>query len=184
MYDFASDLSIAAPATKSSSGVVSTTTTTSLAASYTQAELKQKFQTLKKTFPANADVVGSGGWYNLEKLSGNPKEELVNLIVQGLNESKKSRVEFSANNEKLEALTTLLYAQGKGFEADLVDGDWASVFSSQGRKSPKFQKLVGKGEKAGLSLNVYDIESMTFSADIKVLKKGLVYSKVKVRACV
>ena len=135
---------------------------------------------MKKALPHNADVVKSGGWYNLEQLSGNPKEELVNLIVGGLKE-KKSKVQFAADEEKLEALVTLLYAHGKGFEADMVDGDWALVFSRQGRGSPKFQKLVGTREKAGRSMNVFDISSMTFSGDVKVLKKGLVYSKVKVR---
>lgn len=152
---------------------------THLAAStYAPSELKHKFETLKKTFPQDADVVKSGGWYNMEKLAGNPKEDLVKLIVDGLKE-KKAKVQFAADEEKLEALVTLLYAQSKGFEADMVDGDWALVFSRQGRKSPRFQKLVGKGEKAGLSLNIFDIKDMSFSGDIKVLKKGLVYSKVK-----
>jgi len=148
------------------------------ASTYSPEELKQKFEGLKKALPHNADVVKSGGWYNLEQLSGNPKEELVNLIVGGLKE-KKSKVQFAADEEKLEALVTLLYAHGKGFEADMVDGDWALVFSRQGRGSPKFQKLVGTREKAGRSMNVFDISSMTFSGDVKVLKKGLVYSKVK-----
>jgi hypothetical protein len=159
---------------------------TSLAATaYTPEELKTKFATLKKAFPADANPVAAGGWYNLQKLSGNPKVELVNMVVDGLKENKRSKTEFAVNDEKVEALSTLLYGMGKGFEADLVDGDWALVFSKQGQKSPKFQKLVGKGEKAGYSLNVFDIKSMTFSGDVTVLKKCKVDSKVKVgRSCV
>jgi hypothetical protein len=155
---------------------------TSLAASptFTPEELNQKFGVLKKAFPWNVDVVRAGGWYNLEKLSGQPKEDLVRLIVDGL-EGEKSKVEFAANDETLEALVTLLYSMGKGFDADVVDGDWESVFSRQGRKSPKFQRLVGKGEKAGKSMSTFDIKEMTFTGDITVLKKGLVQSKVKVR---
>ena len=150
------------------------------AASYSAAELTQKFQTLKKSMPDDANVVKAGGWYNLEKLSGSPKDDLVDLIVSGLKE-KKSKVQFAADEEKMEALVTLLWAESKGFEADMVDGEWCLVFSRQGQKSPRFQKLVGGKEKAGLSLNVFDVDSMTFSGDIKILKKGVVFSKVKVR---
>jgi hypothetical protein len=134
---------------------------------------------LKKAFPEDFSVVHAGGWHNLQKLSGNPKEELVNLIIQGL-KSEESKVEFETNEETVEALATLLYGMGKGFGADLVDGEWAMVFSRQGKKSPKFQKLVGKGEKAGLSLNIFDIQDMTFSGEVKVLRKGVIGSKVKV----
>jgi hypothetical protein len=140
----------------------------------------EKFAVLKKAFPVDADVPKAGGWYNLQKLAADPKQELVDFIVSGL-KAGKNMVEFASDEEKLEALTILLYGMGKGFEADLVDGDWASVFSRQGKNSPKFQKLVGKKEKAGFSLNTYDIESMTFSGDVKVLKKGLIHSTVKVR---
>lgn len=144
-----------------------------------QATTVEKFATLKKGFPADANVVKAGGWYNLQKLAADPKQELVGLIVDGLKEGRKM-VEFASDEEKLEALSILLYGKGKGFEADVVDGDWALVFSRQGKKSPKFQKLVGKKEKAGLSLNTFDIKSMTFSGDVKILKKGLVHSTVKV----
>jgi hypothetical protein len=140
----------------------------------------EKFALLKKAFPADTDVVKAGGWYNLQKLAADPKQELVDLVVSGLKEGKKM-VEFASDEEKLEALLILLYGMGKGFEADMVDGDWASVFSRQGKKSPKFQKLVGKKEKAGFSLNTFDIKSMTFSGDVKILKKGLIHSTVKVR---
>lgn len=141
--------------------------------------LKAKFEKLKKAFPVDANVVQAGGWNNLVQLSANPKQALVDLVVQGLVEGT-SKVEFAADEEKVEALSILLYGMGKGFEADLVDGDWALVFSKQGRKSPRFQKLVGKKEKAGYSLSTFDIDSMTFSGDVKLLKKGLVHSTVKV----
>ena len=142
--------------------------------------LEAKFATLKKAFPADIDVVKAGGWNNLVKLSGDPKAELVNMIVDGL-KSGSSKVEFKADEEKLEALAILLYGMGKGFESDVVEGDWALVFSRQGKKSPKFQRLVGKKEKVRYSLNKFDTKAMTFSGDIKLLKKGLVHSTVKVR---
>jgi hypothetical protein len=143
-------------------------------------ERKRQFSKLKKTLPADLDVVRAGGWYNLEKFSLDPKGDLVRLIVEGLN-SENRKVEMGLNDETLEALVALLHSMGKGFEADGVDGEWAMVFSRQGAKSPKLQKGVGKGEKAGLSMNTYDIKDMTFSGEVKILKKGLVKSKVKVR---
>jgi hypothetical protein len=140
----------------------------------------EKFEALKKAFPKDINVVKAGGWHNLQTLAENPKQVLVDLIVTGLKEGK-NKVEFQSDDEKLEALAILLYGQGKGFEADLVDGDWALVFSRQGAKSPRFQKLVGKKEKAGFTLNTFDIKSMTFAGDVKFLKdKGIVHSTVKV----
>jgi hypothetical protein len=150
------------------------------ASSYTPAELKEKFEALKPTLPEDKDVVKCGGYYNLQMLSGNPKKELVKVIVDKL-KATESKVKPSVDDEKIEALATLLYAEGKGFDADLVDGEWAAVLSRQGRKSPKFQKLVTRGEAKGFTLNTFDIDSMTFDGSVRVLKKGLVYSKVKVR---
>lgn len=141
-------------------------------------DLKAKYAALKPALPADMSAVKCGGYYNLQKLSANPKEELVNLIVAGLKESE-TIVKVPVDSEKVEALATLLYAKGKGFDADLVDGDWVAVLSRQGKKSPKFQKLVGRRASKGLSINTFDISSMTFEGDVKVLKKGLVYSQVK-----
>lgn len=142
---------------------------------------QQKFERIRKAFPSDLNVVKAGGWYNLQRLSVDPKQALVNLIVDGLKNQQQKKVEFESNEETLEALLILLYGMGKGFEADLVDGDWALVFSKQGTKSPRFQKLVGKSERAGFTLNTFDVKSMTFSGEVKLLKKGLVHSTVKVR---
>ena len=158
---------------------VALSTTALGASSYSGAELEEKFQKLKPMLPKDKNVVKSGGWNNLKKLSGDPKGDLVKLIVDGLKATQSKVQSTEAYDEKLEALVNLLYAQGKGFEADLVDGDWAAVLSRQGTKSPKFQKLVGKGQSKGFDINTYDIETMTFDGDVKVLKKGIVYSKVK-----
>lgn len=155
----------------------------STSTAYSEEELHEKFMNLKKAFPADINPVKAGGWYNLQKLSGDPKTELVTLIVDGLKNDPKdsNKIEFSVNDEKIEALSDLLYASGKGFDADLVDGDWNLVFSKQGSKSPRFQKFVGKGEKAGMTLNVFDIKEMTFWGDVNLLRnKVKVDSKVKV----
>eukprot|EP00980_Cylindrotheca_fusiformis_P031114 scaffold25830_cov162-Cylindrotheca_fusiformis.AAC.15 len=149
------------------------------ATSYTPAELKKKYAALKPCLPKDMDAVKCGGYYNLQMLSANPKETLVDLIVNKL-KNAESTSKPSNDDQKIEALATLLYAQAKGFSADLVDGQWAAVLSRQGSKSPKFQKIVSRGgDSSGLALNTFDINSMTFDGYVKVLKKGLVYSKVK-----
>jgi len=147
-------------------------------------ELVEKFQTLRKAFPDNADIVKAGGWYNLERLSVDPKQEFVGLIVEGLKSTEDSKVQFGTtynerDDEKLEALLLLLYGLGKGFEAEKIDGEWDLVFSKQGKKSPSFQKLVGSTEKAGRSKNFFDIVSMTFSGIVRFWKWGKVQTKVK-----
>ena len=123
--------------------------------------------------------MAAGGWYNIEKNSGSPKEDLVKLIVDGLSDDSK-KVEFEADAEQVEALVAVLYAKGKGFDADLVEADWKLVYSKQPKKSPKFQKIVGKKEKAGKTDNTFDTKAMKFSGDATILKKGTIGSTVKV----
>jgi PAP_fibrillin len=158
------------------------------------ADLERKFSLLRCAFPSDANIVEAGGWYNLEKLAENPKEELVSLIVDGLKGGNKNddgettdskegdkKVQFSTSStsEKLSALLLLLYGMGKGFDADDVDGEWDLVFTRQGTKSPSFQKWVGDKERAGFSKNWFDITTMTFSGLVKFWKYGRVETKVK-----
>ena len=158
----------------------STPSTPLCAATIDDVSLKEKFSALKGQLPENKDVVKCGGYYNLQQLCGNPKEELVKTIIDGIKSSDK-KVTTANDDEKIEALATLLYAAGKGFEADLVDGEWAEVLAKQGTKSSRFQKAAEKGESKGFPINTFNIRSMTFEVGVKVLKRGRVYSKVKVR---
>jgi hypothetical protein len=149
-------------------------------------ELAQKFQKLRIAFPDDANVVKAGGWYNLERLSVDPKQELVSIVTEGLKSTNDSKVQFGSSydthdEEKLEALLLLLYGMGKGFESDAIDGEWDLVFTKQGKKSPTFQKLVGTTETAGRSKNVFDVASRTFSGVVSFWKWGTVGTKVKVR---
>lgn len=160
------------------------TATATATATLTADELKHKFATLQPAFTTETSPVLAGGWYNIEQNLGNPKEDLVKLIVKGLSgnnddDNSDQKVEFETNSETVEALVYALYAEGKGFDADVVEGDWKLVFSKQGKKSPKFQKLVGKKEKAGKTDNTFDIVAMTFSGDATILKKGTIGSTVK-----
>jgi hypothetical protein len=148
-------------------------------------DLIQKFDKLRKGFPKDANVVAAGGWYNLERLSVDPKQELVGIITEGLKSTEYSKVQFGStyeghDDEKLEALLLLLYGMGKGFDSDNINGEWDLVFTRQGKKSPTFQKLVGTTEKAGRSKNFFDVASMTFSGIVKFWKWGIIGTKVKV----
>lgn len=147
------------------------------------------FDDLRKAFPENPNIVGAGGWNNLETLSKqDPKAALVEFVVDGLKgaaavEPKSSKSGSNSNSnsitEKIEALSLLLYGMGKGFSADLVDGEWDLVFTQQGSKSPSFQKIVGKTETAGLSKNIFDVKNMIFHGDVRFWKWGRVSSSVQ-----
>jgi hypothetical protein len=144
------------------------------------------FDDLRKCFPENADIVGAGGWNNVETLSKqDPKAALVGFVVDGL-KGASAAVQPKSNyansiNEKIEALSLLLYGMGKGFSADAIDGEWDLVFTKQGTKSPSFQKLVGTRETAGSSKNIFDIKAMVFHGDVRFWRWGKVSSSVKVR---
>jgi hypothetical protein len=120
-------------------------------------KLKEKFETLRKGFPKNANIVNAGGWYNLEQLSYDPKSTLVEYIIDGIKKEKQENEKKSNSvvkttmlnnnieqhreqekegvgkvvhdNEKLEALCLLLYGTGKGFIADTMNGEWDIVFT-------------------------------------------------------
>jgi hypothetical protein len=148
------------------------------------------FDDLRRCFPENPDIVGAGGWNNVETLcKQDPKAALVEFVVDGLKGASsavqplKSTANVNVNsiNEKIEALSLLLYGMGKGFSADAIDGEWDLVFTKQGTKSPSFQKLVGTRETAGSSKNIFDIKSMVFHGDVRFWRWGRVSSSVKVR---
>lgn len=169
-----------------SATALSTAETPYLKTTYISDEAVQRFETLRLGFPDDADIVKAGGWYNLERLSVDPKMELVSMVVEGLKSTDDSKVQFGKSYttydyEKLEGLQLLLYGMGRGFEADLIDGEWDLVFTKQGKKSPAFQKIVGATETAKRSKNVFDIKSMTFGGDVRFWKFGMVATKVKVR---
>mmetsp|Transcript_19703 Transcript_19703/g.57234 ORF Transcript_19703/g.57234 Transcript_19703/m.57234 type:complete len:221 (-) Transcript_19703:637-1299(-) len=114
----------------------------------------------KLKLPPGFDIEAAGGWSEIERLAADPKSELVSLIVSGLKGSGGNVDVLSS--EKLEMLESLLLNCGKGFGADLVDGEWVSVLSRQGKKSPRFQKLVNKRDKVQNSFANFDISTQTF----------------------
>lgn len=140
-----------------------------------------KLDRYKKTFPEDFSPVKSGGWYNLQQLAENPKEKFVEFVVEGLKQTESSdATEISVDEPKLEALVNLLYASAKGFEADLVDGDWVLVFSQNGDKVTKFASI---DKESGDSVvdNVFDIKTMTFSNIATISKRAVMMSRGKVR---
>lgn len=114
----------------------------------------------KIDLPSGFDVEAVGGWSEVEQLAADPKGELVSLIVSGMKGSGGD-TEF-LSSEKLEALAALLPRCGKGFDAELVDGEWVSVLNRQGKKSPRFQKFVNKRNKVQKAFANFDVDSMTF----------------------
>lgn len=113
--------------------------------------------------------MAGGGWFHVEKLADNPKQELVDYIMTS-----------SQDTETLAALVGLLQAQGKGYDSSLVQGEWVSVLSQQGQKSPKFQKLVQKGEKPQHAKADFDTRDQKFRGQVQILKWGDLRSTVAV----
>lgn len=123
----------------------------------------------------------AGGWRHVESLAENPKQELVNYIIMNANNNNE-KVQVNDNDETLHALVGLLQAQGKGYDSNIVEGDWVSVLSQQGRKSPKIQKLVGKREKRNNAHANFVSSERKFYGQVKILKWGDLRSTVAVCA--
>lgn len=112
------------------------------------------------TIPTEVNVVKAGGYNNVQKLSTNPKAQLVSLIVNNLRDTGGNG---DYNEEgKIDALITLLQDQGKGFASVTVDGEWSAVLSRQGAKSTTSQKFVGKKQKSTSSLSNFEVKAMEF----------------------
>lgn len=140
---------------------------------------REKFNQFKSDLPSDFDVVAAGGYDAVFKMSVDPKAELVSLVAEGLAQNDGS-ISKSASDGKLEALAGLLEAQGKGFNADLVDGEWAAVSSKEGKKSPKFQKFVDSKSVAKKASSNFDVKAMTFLNENFVLKgKGRLQATVR-----
>jgi hypothetical protein len=136
--------------------------------------VKEK-QILEESSAFNITQV-EGGWQTVESLAPHPKQTLVDYVMD------YNSGDVSANPSHLFALVGLLQAQGKGFTSDLVDGEWISVLSQEGTKSPRLQKLVSKGDRkrrAPAYAN-FDINTQEFYGDVPILKYGSLQSTVSV----
>jgi len=124
--------------------------------------------------------VGAGGWNAVQKLSSDPKAELVSLVVSSLKNSG-GQIDTTEGG-KVDALLGLLYSRGKGYDSSLVDGDWRLVLSREGQKPPKIQKLVDKKAKVNTAENFFDVDSGIFSGiNYTPRGNGKLKSAVKVR---
>uniref|UniRef100_A0A6S8ZJ62 Plastid lipid-associated protein/fibrillin conserved domain-containing protein n=1 Tax=Ditylum brightwellii TaxID=49249 RepID=A0A6S8ZJ62_9STRA len=119
------------------------------------------FQKYRKALPTDFNIVGAGGWNAVQKLSSDPKAELVSLVVSSLKNSG-GQIDTTEGG-KVDALLGLLYSRGKGYDSSLVDGDWRLVLSREGQKPPKIQKLVDKKAKVNTAENFFDVDSGIFS---------------------
>jgi hypothetical protein len=137
------------------------------------------FAALKPNLPAtstpNFNVVEAGGWNALQQHAADPKGYLIEMIKHPDNKANSSY--------NLQAIVALLNAMGKGFESDLVDGEWTLLMERQGAKSPTFQKLVGAAEKkSGGSSADFNVKALEFNGKATgLLKYGVLCSTVKYR---
>lgn len=146
---------------------------------------KKNFDELRPYLPKELDVVAAGGWNTVQSLAADPKGALLQVIenqqvkkasggrlkrlktkVKNLFKRKKSAAGASAvNSSHLDAIVALLQAQGKGYDSS-IDGKWMLVFSRQGKKSPRLQKLVLRKDTAaspkGTSTSDFDTSKLEF----------------------
>jgi hypothetical protein len=130
----------------------------------------RNFAKLRPNLPTNLNVVECGGWYALQQHAADPKGALMAMIQSG-----------DQTQYNLQAITALLLAMGKGFDSNMVDGEWTLLLQRQGGKSPKIQKLVGKAEKIGSSTADFNVKALEFYGKAKLLKYGLLQSTVSYR---
>ena len=148
---------------------------------------KTNFMKYSSALPSSFNVVSAGGWNKVYTLSQDPKAELVSIIASGLKSTDGVISKGAVNDESIDTIVSLLESRGKGFSADLIDGEWSAVFSRSGNKSPKFQKLIGKTEKAKRAFSNFSIKDMKFqnvnytrrgNGELKAVLKVSISSKI------
>jgi hypothetical protein len=142
----------------------------------------RNFEALRDRIPQDrVDVVKAGGWSALRALSADPKGALLELIRGQLGDPAEIQKGGGgggggggdgdgASLVHLDAIAALLQAQGRGFESDAADGEWSLVLQRQADKSPAFQRLVGKGERAGSTQSNFDAKRGKFVTVVSLLR--------------
>jgi PAP_fibrillin len=131
------------------------------------------FDALKDRLPtSNLNVPESGGWSAVRALAADPKGALLNLARQQLHgkESNPKDGGGGLSMVHLDAIAALLQAQGKGFDSDLVSGEWRFLLQRQSGTSPGLQKLVATKEKAGNTQSNFDVKKLKFYTIVSLLK--------------
>lgn len=128
-------------------------------------------QKLKALGDLKINSVAAGGWYNVQQLAADPKGALVAMIVESIQNQSNT-----VDAQNLEAILSLLEAQGKGFSAELVEGTWCSVLSKSTKKSPTLQKAIerteqGKNDIASFSQANFDTRQGKFFGSTKFGKR-------------
>ena len=143
---------------------------------------KKNYDVFKSALPKDMDVVALGGYHTLQKLSADPKAELVNLILSNIRDSN-GKFDYT-DSGKIDALVTILQSRGKGFNSITVDGEWTPVLSRQGKTSKKIQKFFDSRAKILKAFSNFDAKSMTFENINHVLGKGELKAGLKVNKTV
>jgi PAP_fibrillin len=134
----------------------------------------KNFEVLQDRLPtSNLNVPASGGWSAVMALAADPKGALLNLAKQELAGGESNPSSGGLSLVHLDAIAALLQAQGKGFDSDLVNGEWRFLLQRQANKSPGLQKFVGKREKAGNTQSNFDVKKLQFYTIVSLLKGWL-----------
>ena len=108
----------------------------------------------------DVNTVAAGGYNTLYNLAdGSAKDKLLSTVASMYSDTSKIA---SAPTEVIDALVAFLATEGKGYDGDVVDGEWALLYSRSGKKSPKLQKIIGKSEKVKKTFSNFDSSSFKF----------------------
>lgn len=92
---------------------------------------KSNLNKLRPHLGEDWNAVAHGGWYRVQQLATDPKGLLVQTLLQEecLDGQKKAkgRMLRPKTTQDVETLVALLQAMGKGFTADLANGEWKTI---------------------------------------------------------
>lgn len=128
---------------------------------------------------SNVNIDKAGGWTSLQQVAADPKGALVGIIVESLKRNGSNTDITKTAPVLLPAILELLSAQGKGFDSELVDGEWTSVLNQSSKTSRRFRKVVAKKERAGQSFSNFDVPNLKFHDNVKFGRRSELRSAVK-----
>lgn len=109
----------------------------------------------------DVNSVQMGGWHKLNTLCEDPKGNLLAMLKENI-DNEVVNTQDMVMGEDFDTLISILESMGKGYDSELVDGEWLLVFEKNGKKSRRVQKSIGKMHKFGSTYSNFDVFSRTF----------------------
>merc|ERR1712151_579721 len=109
----------------------------------------------------DVNSVQMGGWHKLNTLCEDPKGNLIAMLKENI-DNEVVNTQDMVMGEDFDTLISILESMGKGYDSELVDGEWLLVFSKNGKKVSRLQKSIRKLYKFGSTYSNFDVFSRKF----------------------